>query len=113
MQDVGLIDAVKRGRVVPVAAVESFDGDAVVLAGGDRITPDTVIAATGYRRSLEGLVGHLGVLDARGRPVVHGARTPKQAPGLYFTGFTNPISGMLRELALDARKIAKKAARRR
>ncbi|MEU4503246.1 NAD(P)/FAD-dependent oxidoreductase [Streptomyces sp. NPDC024089] len=113
VQDVGLIDAVKRGRVVPVAAVESFDGDAVVLASGDRITPDAVIAATGYRRSLEGLVGHLGVLDARGRPVVHGARTPKQAPGLYFTGFTNPISGMLRELALDARKIAKKAARRR
>lgn len=113
VQDVGLIDAVKRGRVVPVAAVESFDGDAVVLADGDRITPDAVIAATGYRRSLEGLVGHLGVLDARGRPVVHGARTPKQAPGLYFTGFTNPISGMLRELALDARKIAKKAARRR
>ncbi|MFJ5194942.1 flavin-containing monooxygenase [Streptomyces sp. NPDC088394] len=112
VQDVGLIDAVKRGRVVPVAAVESFDGDAVVLAGGERITPDAVIAATGYRRSLEGLVGHLGVLDARGRPVVHGARTPKQAPGLYFTGFTNPISGMLRELALDARKIAKKAARR-
>ncbi|MFF2899849.1 flavin-containing monooxygenase [Streptomyces sp. NPDC057966] len=112
VQDVGLIDAVKRGRVVPVAAVESFDGDAVVLAGGDRITPDAVIAATGYRRSLEGLVGHLGVLDARGRPVVHGARTPKQAPGLYFTGFTNPISGMLRELALDARKIAKRVARR-
>ncbi|WP_406531067.1 flavin-containing monooxygenase [Streptomyces sp. I8-5] len=112
VQDVGLIDAVKRGRVMPVAAVESFDGDAVVLAGGERITPDAVIAATGYRRSLEGLVGHLGVLDARGRPVVHGARTPKQAAGLYFTGFTNPISGMLRELALDARKIAKKAARR-
>lgn len=113
VQDVGLIDAVKGGRVVPVAAVESFDEDAVVLADGTRITPDAVIAATGYLRSLEGLVGHLGVLDARGRPVVHGARTPKQAPGLYFTGFTNPISGMLRELALDAEKIAKKLARTR
>ncbi|MFF3626764.1 flavin-containing monooxygenase [Streptomyces sp. NPDC002164] len=112
VQDVGLIDAVKRGRVVPVTAVESFDGDAVVLADGSRITPDAVIAATGYRRSLEGLVGHLGVLDARGRPVVRGGRTPKQAPGLYFTGFTNPISGMLREMALDAPKIAKKIARR-
>ncbi|WP_329614574.1 NAD(P)/FAD-dependent oxidoreductase [Streptomyces brevispora] len=111
VQDVGLIDAVKSGRVVPVAAVESFDGDAVVLADGTRITPDAVIAATGYLRSLEGLVGHLGVLDARGRPVVHGGRTPKQAPGLYFTGFTNPISGMLRELARDAEKIARKLAR--
>lgn len=111
VQDVGLIDAVKRGRVVPVAAVESFDEDAVVLADGERITPDAVIAATGYLRALEPLVGHLGVLDARGRPVAHGGRTPKQAPGLYFTGFTNPISGMFREMALDAQKIAKRVAR--
>ncbi|AEN11696.1 cation diffusion facilitator CzcD-associated flavoprotein CzcO [Streptomyces sp. DvalAA-21] len=110
VQDVGLIAAVKSGRVVPVAAVESFDGDTVVLADGARVTPDAVIAATGYERSLEGLVGHLGVLDDRGRPVVHGARTPKQAPGLYFTGFTNPISGMLREIARDARKIAGRLA---
>ncbi|MGW6204332.1 flavin-containing monooxygenase [Streptomyces sp. NPDC055089] len=111
VQDVGLIDAVKGGRVVPVAAVESFDEDAVVLADGSRITPDAVIAATGYLRALEPLVGHLGVLDARGRPVAHGGRTPKQAPGLYFTGFTNPISGMFREMALDAEKIAKRLAR--
>ncbi|MGW5275425.1 flavin-containing monooxygenase [Streptomyces sp. NPDC004044] len=111
VQDVGLIDAVRGGRVVPVATVESLDKDAVVLADGTRITPDAVIAATGYRRALEPLVGHLDVLDARGRPVVHGSRTPKHAPGLYFTGFTNPISGMFREMALDARKIARKLAK--
>nr|WTB32885.1 NAD(P)/FAD-dependent oxidoreductase [Streptomyces sp. NBC_00830] len=113
VQDVGLIDAVRGGRVVPVATVDSFDKDAVVLADGTRITPDAVIAATGYRRALEPLVGHLDVLDARGRPVVHGSRTPKHAPGLYFTGFTNPISGMFREMALDARKIARKLERMR
>ncbi|MFD5730741.1 flavin-containing monooxygenase [Streptomyces sp. NPDC058368] len=112
VQDVGLIDAVKRGRVQPVAAVESFDKDAVVLADGTRATPDVVIAATGYVRALEPLLGHLGVLDDRGRPVTHGPRTPKQAPGLYFTGFTNPISGMLRELARDAERIAKRVARK-
>ncbi len=89
----------------------SEDGE-VVLADGSRISPDAVIAATGYVRALEGLVGHLGVLDGRGRPVVHGGRTPAQAPGLYFTGFTNPISGMLRELAIDAGRIAKAVARR-
>ncbi|MFI8812611.1 MULTISPECIES: flavin-containing monooxygenase [unclassified Streptomyces] len=111
VQDVGLINAVKKGRVAPVATVESFDQDTVILADGTRITPDTVIAATGYRRALEDLVGHLDVLDARGRPVAHGGRAPKQAPGLYFTGFTNPISGMLREMALDAEKIAKRVAR--
>ncbi|WNO66412.1 NAD(P)/FAD-dependent oxidoreductase [Streptomyces sp. AM2-3-1] len=111
VQDVGLIDAVRGGHVLPVATVDSFDKDAVVLADGTRITPDAVIAATGYRRALEPLVGHLDVLDARGRPVVHGGRTPKHAPGLYFTGFTNPISGMFREMALDARKIARRLAK--
>ncbi|WP_251015308.1 NAD(P)/FAD-dependent oxidoreductase [Streptomyces sp. ISL-99] len=112
VQDVGLVDAVKRGAVKPVAAVESFNGDKVVLADGTRISPQAVIAATGYRRALDGLVGHLGVLDDRGRPVVHGARTPPTAPGLYFTGFTNPISGMFRELAIDATKIAKEVAKK-
>ncbi|MFD4525401.1 flavin-containing monooxygenase [Streptomyces sp. NPDC058470] len=111
VQDVGLIDAVRKGRVEIVAAVDGFEDGKVALADGNRIGPDVVIAATGYVRALEGLVGHLDVLDTRGRPVVHGARTPRNAPGLYFSGFTNPISGMFRELALDAEKIAKAVAR--
>lgn len=113
VQDVGLIDAVRARRVEPVAAVEEFADDKVRLADGTAISPEVVIAATGYRRGLEPLVGHLGVLDDRGRPVVHGARTPPGAPGLYFTGFTNPISGMFREMAIDARRIARAVARGR
>ncbi|MFC5800778.1 flavin-containing monooxygenase [Streptomyces formicae] len=110
VQDVGLIDAIRSGRVEVVAAVESFDDSKVVLADGSHLTPDAVVAATGYSRALEPLVGHLGVLDDRGRPLAHGGRAPRQAPGLYFTGFTNPISGMFREMAIDARKIAKALA---
>ncbi|NBE53608.1 flavin-containing monooxygenase [Streptomyces boluensis] len=111
VQDVGLIDAVQSGKVLPVAAMESFEPDAVVLADGTRITPDVVIAATGYERGLTSLVGHLDVLDADGRPTVRGARTPASAPGLFFTGFTNPLSGMLREMRLDAERIARRVAR--
>jgi putative flavoprotein involved in K+ transport len=109
VQDVGLIAAVRAGRVEPVASVAEFAKDEVRLADGSVITPEVVVAATGYRRGLEGLVGHLGVLDGRGRPKAHGARPA--APGLYFTGYTNPISGMLRELALDARRIARAVGR--
>ncbi|MCL6734927.1 flavin-containing monooxygenase [Streptomyces neyagawaensis] len=110
VQDVGIIDAVRKGKVEIVAAVEKFEDGKVVLADGSHVETDAVIAATGYRRALEGLLGHLDVLDERGKPVVHGARSPRNAPGLYFTGFTNPISGMFRELALDAEKIAKAVA---
>ncbi|MFE9624544.1 flavin-containing monooxygenase [Streptomyces sp. NPDC006527] len=109
--DVGLIDAVRKGRIEVVAAVEGFEDGKVLLADGTRISPDAVVAATGYVRALEGLVGHLGVLDEHGRPVAHGPRTPKDAPGLYFTGFTTPISGTLREVALDAERIAKAVRR--
>lgn len=111
VQDVGLIDAIRKGRVEIVAAVEGFEDGEVLLADGTRIAPDAVIAATGYARSLEGLVGHLDVLDARGGPVVNGARAPKDAPGLYFTGYVTPISGTFREVAIDAEKIAKAVVR--
>ncbi|MER5973621.1 NAD(P)-binding domain-containing protein [Streptomyces sp. NPDC002055] len=104
VQDVGLVRAVRSGRVEPVAAVHSFEHDRVILADGTTLAPDVVIAATGYRRGLEELVGHLDVLDQRGRPRTHGRRPA--APGLYFTGYTNPISGMLRELSIDAGRIA-------
>ncbi|GHH47075.1 flavin-containing monooxygenase [Streptomyces candidus] len=115
VQDVGIVAAVRAGKVEPVAALTSFDpatGEAV-LSDGTRLAPEAVVAATGYRRALEGLVGHLGVLDARGRPTVHGARTAPGAPGLHFTGFTNPISGMLREMARDADRIARTVERSR
>lgn len=112
LQDVGLIAGVQARRIEPVAAVESFDDDGgVLLADGSRVTPDVIIAATGYRRGLEPLVGELAVLDERGLPRVHGPRTSASAAGLYFTGYTNPISGMFRELRIDADRIAVAIAR--
>ncbi|MFJ2744267.1 flavin-containing monooxygenase [Streptomyces sp. NPDC087440] len=113
VQDVGLIAAIRAGKVEPVAALDSFatESGEAVLADSSRLAPDVIIAATGYRRSLEPLVGHLGVLDPRGRPTVHGPRTSPQAPGLHFTGFTNPISGMFREMSRDADRIARTLSR--
>ncbi|MFI6427146.1 flavin-containing monooxygenase [Promicromonospora sp. NPDC050880] len=111
VQDIGLVAAVESGTVRVVGAVERFDGAEVVLADGARLAPDVVLAATGYRRSLEPVVGHLGVLGERGKPVATNGRPA--APGLYFTGFTNPISGMFLEMAADARRIARHATRGR
>jgi putative flavoprotein involved in K+ transport len=110
--DVGLVPLVKQDKVEIVAAVESFDGDDVVLADGRRIQPGAVIAGTGFRRGLEPLVGDLGLVEPqKGRPTVHGPETHPNAPGIHFIGYTNPISGMFREIAIDARRIAKEIAR--
>lgn len=116
--DTGIVEAIKSGAVEIVSAVDRFDQGAVMLTDGQRIAPDVVIAATGYRRGLEPLVGHLGVLDSAGDPVVHGARSAPDAPGLHFVGYVHPLSGNIREIAIHARKIARSlvknaAARRR
>jgi cation diffusion facilitator CzcD-associated flavoprotein CzcO len=105
------VDAVKSGAVKVVAAVERFTPGAVGLADGSSIEADAVIAATGYQRALEPLVGGLGVLDDRGRPLTHGGRALPGLPGLYFIGFTEPLSGNLREIRLDADRIARAVAR--
>ena len=89
----------------------AFDGADVLLADRSRIQPDVVLASTGYRRRLDPLVGHLAVLDPTGRLKVNGPRTDPAAPNLYFMGFTNSISGYLRELGFTARKIARAMAR--
>jgi putative flavoprotein involved in K+ transport len=110
--DVGLVPLLKQDKVEVVAAVESFDGADVVLADGNRIQPDAVIAGTGFRRGLEPLVGEFGIIEPqKGRPIVHGSETHPNAPGVHFIGYTNPVSGMLREIAIDARRIARAIAR--
>ncbi|MFL5993274.1 MAG: flavin-containing monooxygenase [Streptomyces sp.] len=104
--DHGFVDAVRSGRVEPVAAVQTFDGPDVVLADGNRLRPDTVIAATGYRPHLHDLVGPLGVLDEDGQPLAVGAQTHPEAARLYFAGYTNPLTGVLRQAGIEARAIA-------
>lgn len=111
--DMGFLDAVKAQQVSIVAAVTGFDGARVELADGTTITPDVVIAATGYRRGLAPLVGQLGVLGPDGRPTVRGPHTHPAAPNLWFTGFTNPVSGMFRELGIDAKRIGRAVAKAR
>jgi hypothetical protein len=109
--DVGLVKQLRAGRVTPVAALERFEGSDVVLASGDRVAPDAVIAATGYSTGLLSVAGHLGVLDEQGRPLVHGRRTAPSAPGLRFVGLTNPLKGLLFQISLDARAVARAVAR--
>ena len=102
--DVGIVDAVRRGRVEIVAAVERFDDGAVVLADGSHLSPDAIIAATGFRAGLDALVGHLDVLGPRGLPLKTDGEPVR--PGLWFVGFTPTLGGQLREGSIAARKVA-------
>jgi len=111
--DRGLVPALREGAVSVVPGVAGFDGKQVLLDGRPGITPDVVIAATGQRPDMEGLLGHLDVLQQPGgRPIVHGGKTAPHAPGLYFQGYRLP-PGQIPDMAVDARAIARRIARAR
>jgi flavin-dependent dehydrogenase len=106
--DMEVIDAIRDGAIEVVATVESFDGDKVALVDGSRVDPHAVVLATGYRRSLDSLVGHLGVLGANGKPVASGERPAAQ--GLRFIGF-DARPGLIGYMAKLSVRMAKRIER--
>ena len=110
--DHGFVQAVRAGRIRVVAIIDSFHGPEVRLGDGSTLRPDAVICATGYRTDLQSMVGHLGVLDERGMPRVHGATTLPELPGLYFIGVTVELAGLLREIGLEAQAVGRALTKR-
>ncbi len=105
--DKEVVNAIKDGLIDVVGGVESMDDVGVSLLNGTRVEPDAVVCATGYRRDLERLVGHLGVLDERDRPRVVGAPA---LPGLRFIGFI-PRPSQIGYSAKQAKRAARDIAR--
>ena len=103
--DLGTIAMVKKGKIRVLPAAQEVLPDAVRFAGGAEHPFDAIIFATGYTPSLGRLIeGFDAISDARGRPHRFGEETG--IAGLYFVGFKNPTTGALREIALEAPRVA-------
>lgn len=109
--DVGFLAQLKAGRIEVVPGIIAFEGGEVIC-DRHRLQPDAVIAATGYTHGLEPTVGHLGVLTDGGRPACYAPESHPRAQGLFFIGYSNPISGSLREIARNARRLGRVLAER-
>lgn len=103
-----VITAIRDRAFEVVGAVDSLTNDTVHLVDGSIIRPDVLVCATGFRRGLAKLVGHLGVLDDQGRPTSTG-KVPA-APGLRFIGFV-PRAAQIGYAAKQARHAAKAIAK--
>jgi indole-3-pyruvate monooxygenase len=108
--DVGTVALIKQGKIRVVPGIASFTETGAVFEDGREFPFDLVVLATGYRTGIdEFLEGSGAVLDGRGHPRVFGAEA---APGLYFVGYRNPITGQLHDIALEAERVADHIARR-
>jgi cation diffusion facilitator CzcD-associated flavoprotein CzcO len=104
--DNGAIAALKQGRIRVVPAICRFREQDIELAGGLRIAPDVVIAATGYTTGLGDMLHGLDLLDARGFPVINGGEQYPSAPGLWFTGMRPGLTGFFHASTVTGRAIA-------
>lgn len=109
--DIGTIAMVKQGKVRVLPAVQEILPNSVRFAGGAEHPFEAIVFATGYTPGLGKLIEGFGAIaDARGRPHRFGDETA--IAGLYFVGFKNPPTGALREIALEAPRVARAIRRR-
>ena len=106
--DIGTLAKIRDGSIKVRGGVDRFTADGVVFTDAGAEKFGAVILATGFRPDLRRLVpGVEGVFDDHGMPRVTGAET--NAPGLYFCGQITVPTGQLREIGIEAQRIAKAA----
>ena len=107
--DVGTVKLIKRGDLLVYPGIERFTPGGVVFTDGRQRDFAAVVLATGYRPDVGELIPQAGETVAPGGvPVASGRELG--LPGLYACGFTISRTGMLREIGIEARRIAEAIA---
>lgn len=109
--DVGTMKLIKRGDVKVYAGVEEFSENRIRFEGGQEAQFDAVILATGYQPKVNAFLNETNVYDEDGAPTSTGRES--SAPGLYFCGYYVSPTGMLREIAIEAKQISDAIAQKK
>ena len=106
--DIGTLARIRDGSIKIRGGITHFTGDGVAFAGTASEPFDAVILATGFRPDLRPLLPDTpGAFDTRGLPLVTGRTTNE--PGLFFCGQRVVPTGQLREIGIEATRIARLA----
>ena len=107
--DVGTLARIRDGSITLRGGIERFTREGVAFVDARAEPFDAVILATGFRPDLRTLLPDThGVLDAHGMPLATGRATAE--PGLFFCGLIASPTGQLREIGIEAERIARLAA---
>ncbi|RWL98530.1 MAG: NAD(P)/FAD-dependent oxidoreductase [Mesorhizobium sp.] len=103
--DIGTVAAIKQGRIGIAPDIASFTGDGATFVDGVEKKFDAAIFATGYRPAYDAF------LPTEFRPDKSGVNARASELGVYLVGFYNPVTGLLREIGIEALAVAKDIAR--
>lgn len=109
--DVGTMRLIRQGHVTVHPGVQEFTENGIRFEDGSEAQFDAVILATGYLPRVNAFLHGTDVYDEEGTPTSTGRES--SAPGLYFCGYYVSPTGMLREIAMEARQISASIAKRK
>lgn len=103
--DVGTMKLIREGHVKVYPGVEDVAGNCIKFDSGKEAEFDAMILATGYRpRVNDFLEDASSAFDEEGTPMSTGEES--SIPGLFFCGYYVSPTGMLREIAIESKKIS-------
>jgi cation diffusion facilitator CzcD-associated flavoprotein CzcO len=102
--DIGTIDLIKSGAITVRPGIETFTKTGVTFTDGTHLDADIVVLATGYRPRVDTFIDARASYDENGTPLISGHEAG--VPGLYYCGYYVSPTGMLREIGIEARRIA-------
>ncbi len=106
--DIGTVAKIRAGAIKVRGAIVRVTPDGVAFSETGPEAFDAIILATGFHPDLRALLPDAAsVLDGTGKPLVSGK--PTSAPGLFFCGAIASPTGELREIGIEAERIAKLA----
>lgn len=110
--DIGTLKLIKEGHINIFDDIDHISGKTVHFTDGKTEDFDAIVAAIGYNKGFEGDV--VKVDNSRFEDLKVSVDKQKYfgKDGLYFCGFWISPTGQIREISLDAQKIAKHIAKK-
>ena len=110
--DIGTIKHIREGHIKIYNNIDHISGSSVHFENGEEKSFDTIIAAIGYYNDYSEIID---VDKSRFDDLKASVDRQKYfgKDGLYFCGFWVAPTGQFREIALDAKKIAKDIAKKK
>jgi cation diffusion facilitator CzcD-associated flavoprotein CzcO len=108
--DTGTVASIQRGHITVRPDIRDLGASSVSFVDGASAAYDAIVLATGFRPCLDAFLERAAeVVDERGWPRRFGREA--ELPGLYFVGFHNAATGLLREIGREAKRVAKAIVR--
>ncbi len=107
--DIGTINHIRKGRIKIYDDIDRIDGKTIHFKNGEKENFDAIVAAIGYQHNYAEIID-MDKNRVEDLKMPAGRQKHFGKDGLYFCGYRVSPTGQIREIASDAKKIARDIA---